>query len=73
MGWEEIQKQKKDRLRRIVCRSPETSWIEPLKTSSTEDNKGASGGSDVSMTSSDVAAAVSVPKPGKDRLTTSGK
>jgi len=29
------------------------------------------GGSDVRMTSSDVAAAVSVPKPGKDRLSAS--
>lgn len=31
------------------------------------------GGSDMNMTSSDVAKAVSVPKPGKERLTTTEK
>ncbi|KAF9447759.1 hypothetical protein P691DRAFT_618419, partial [Macrolepiota fuliginosa MF-IS2] len=35
----------------------------PYKT-----GQGLTGGSDVKMTSTDVAAAVSVPKPGKERL-----
>ncbi|KAF7763616.1 hypothetical protein Agabi119p4_8153 [Agaricus bisporus var. burnettii] len=38
-----------------------------------KDGAGLSGGSDVNMTSADVSRAVSVPKPGKERLTTTQK
>jgi len=39
----------------------------------TENPGKGSGGTDKAMTSSDVAAAVSVPKPNKERLTASAK